>query len=255
MTDLDKGHAGTGGEPQTEAGPLPFFPGPPGLSGPLPPAAPLSAPPPASPAPAPPSTPSHDTSTHSASSYATSPYLTSPHTTSPHTASLHGPPAAPSAHTPVSPAMPLHGGGPHAEGPGPEAPSDGEGGAPTDGRITIEDEVIEKIAALAALEVHGVVGLAGPPGADERRGAGGVRVRLHGDEVTLDLGIAVGYGSVIMEVARVVQANVGRVAGLMLGMRVAAVNVAVEDVRVTAEAAPPPGTSAYQPPAQTAARA
>ena len=53
--------------------------------------------------------------------------------------------------------------------------------------------------------------------------------------MTLDLSIAVGYGSVIMEVARVVKANVARVAGHMLGMRVVAVNVAVEDVRMPAE--------------------
>ena len=49
--------------------------------------------------------------------------------------------------------------------------------------------------------------------------------------------IAVEYGCVIKDVAQAVQANVARVTGLMLGTRVAAVNVSVGDVRMPA--APP----------------
>ncbi|WP_207400062.1 Asp23/Gls24 family envelope stress response protein [Actinomadura fibrosa] len=161
----------------------------------------------------------------------------------------------PAPHAPAPHAMPAQGGRPSGDGPpdGPDAEAVGTGRA-VEGRITIEDEVIEKIAAIAALEVAGVVALTGRPGpgpgpapgpvsaqgaaqgAEPLRrpepAAGGVRIRLHDDEVTLDLGIAVEYGSVIMDVATVVKANVARVAGLMLGMRVAAVNVAVEDVRM-----------------------
>ncbi|TDB98427.1 Asp23/Gls24 family envelope stress response protein [Actinomadura sp. 7K534] len=120
-------------------------------------------------------------------------------------------------------------------------------GSPSDittgveGRVTIADEVIGKIAALAALEVAGVAALiarpgpageAGPHGAG--RGGTGVHVDPDEDEVTLDLAIAVEYGSVIRDVADAVKANVARVAGLMLGSRVAAVNVAVGDVRKAA---------------------
>ncbi|WP_131742502.1 Asp23/Gls24 family envelope stress response protein [Actinomadura roseirufa] len=240
MTEPDKGHAGKGGEPPREVGSVPFFPSPPGRLAPAPPpVVPLSAPAP--------------------------------------------PPAAaprvPSPHAPVTPAMPLQGGraagesppdlgvppGPASAGELPGTPPDGTRDRPgpvapgaaspvVDGRITIEDEVIEKIAALAALEVRGVVMLTGRPdpaarpGPDARlagrlggppedadpvagRGATGVRLHRHDDDVTLDLAIAVEYGSVIMEVARVVKANVARVTGVMLGIRVAAVNVSVEDVR------------------------
>ncbi|RFS81123.1 Asp23/Gls24 family envelope stress response protein [Actinomadura spongiicola] len=110
---------------------------------------------------------------------------------------------------------------------------------PVDGRVTIENGVIGKIAALAALEVAGVAALVPLPGAagpepDARRAATGVRVDLdeNADEVRLDLAIAVEYGSVVKDVARVVMGNVARVTGLMLGTRVTAVNVSVEDVRV-----------------------
>ncbi|RKS67804.1 putative alkaline shock family protein YloU [Actinomadura pelletieri DSM 43383] len=117
---------------------------------------------------------------------------------------------------------------------------------PVDGRVTIENGVIGKIAALAALEVAGVAALVPRPGApspgpgpDARRPAAGVRVDLDedADEVTLDLAIAVEYGSVVKDVARVVMGNVARVTGLMLGTRVTAVNVSVEDVRVPGDQA------------------
>ncbi|TDD86336.1 Asp23/Gls24 family envelope stress response protein [Actinomadura darangshiensis] len=105
--------------------------------------------------------------------------------------------------------------------------SSGDLTAPVEGRITIGDTVIEKIAALAALEVDGVAALTA-----QGESAGNVRVvRKDGDEVVIDVAIAVQYGIVIRDVAKVVKANVARVAGMMLGMRVAAVNVSVEDVR------------------------
>jgi uncharacterized alkaline shock family protein YloU len=103
-----------------------------------------------------------------------------------------------------------------------------------DGRITIENGVIGKIAALAALEVEGVAALVPKPGPDAGQAKTGVRVAFDedADEVTLDVAIAVRYGAVVKDVAKVVKANVARVTGLMLGTRVAAVHVSVEDVRV-----------------------
>jgi uncharacterized alkaline shock family protein YloU len=126
------------------------------------------------------------------------------------------------------------------------------------GRITIEDQVIEKIAALAALEVAGVAGSAactawsdtskaGKAGKEGKEGgapapaaAGAeapgtgrpdVRIHLHDNEVTLDLSVTVEYGCVIMDVAKQIKTSVARVISQMLGMRVVAVNVSVEDVR------------------------
>lgn len=96
------------------------------------------------------------------------------------------------------------------------------------GRITIEDEVVEKIAALAAGEVDGVAALS------ERAQA--VRVHRGEGEMSLDLTVVVEYGCVIMDVAKAVKANVARVVGLMLGARVSAVNVVIDDVRPPAGA-------------------
>lgn len=95
------------------------------------------------------------------------------------------------------------------------------------GRITIEDEVIEKIAALAAREVDGVAALS----AHTER----IRVYVHDNEVSVDLAVVVEYGSVIMDVAKVVKSNVARIVSLMLGMRVTAVNVIVDDVQMPGE--------------------
>lgn len=99
-----------------------------------------------------------------------------------------------------------------------EAPRPAQPDVP--GQIKIGDEVVRKIATLAANEVTGVAGL----------GEEGVRVRTAGDELTLDLNLVVRYGSVVMDVAVQTRNNVGRVAARMLGMRIAAVNITVGDV-------------------------
>ncbi|TDD38880.1 Asp23/Gls24 family envelope stress response protein [Actinomadura sp. KC06] len=200
MTGLDKGFTGSG-EPRPEPGAGTFFPGPAARRGPVPPSRP--------------------------------------------------PLSAPSALTSGANALPMT-----LQG------TPGDITTAVDGRITIENGVIGKIAALAALEVGGVAALVPRPGApgpgaqgpdaqgpdaqgpdaqgrDAARARAGVRVDLdeHADEVALDVAIAVEYGTVIKDVARLVKANVARVAGMMLGMRIAAVNVSVEDVRLPGDQA------------------
>jgi uncharacterized alkaline shock family protein YloU len=109
------------------------------------------------------------------------------------------------------------------------------------GRIRIEDEVAEKVAALAALEVDGVADLGGDVervlesvreriGVGQRRGNQGVRAKVNDREVAIDVTIVVEYGRIAMEVATAVKANVARQANHMLGMRVTEVNVTVDDV-------------------------
>jgi uncharacterized alkaline shock family protein YloU len=117
------------------------------------------------------------------------------------------------------------------------------------GRIKIEDEVAEKVAALAALEVDGVADLGGDIertietvrsriGVGQRRGNQGVRARVTEREVAIDVVIVVEYGRIALEVATAVKANVARAANHMLGMRVTEVNVTVDDVRLPGEQAP-----------------
>jgi uncharacterized alkaline shock family protein YloU len=128
-------------------------------------------------------------------------------------------------------------------------PSTGSG-AVVKGQITIEDEVVEKIAALAALEVDGIADLGGDVervieavrsrvGVGQRRGDQGVKAKIENNEVTLDVTVVVEYGAIVMDVAKAVKGNVARVVSRMLGMRVTSVNVTVDDVHLPgAEAVP-----------------
>ena len=244
MTDPDKDTPGGGAAadgPRPEGRPMPFFPGPvPGQAGQVPgtstgkgagqasgqaqgPASgptsgsrstggvPLAAPP--APAPAGPAS--------------TPPAQSAPLPTQ----AQQAPPGPPSAPAPAS------------------APADEEGraaavttavsAAVVKGRITIGDQVIEKIARLAALEVEGVAASSvrsAPPGGadggapDEAAGRPGAHGPASEKEVSLDLAVTVEYGRVVMDVAKEVKTNVARVVSRMLGMRVVAVNVSVDDV-------------------------
>lgn len=110
------------------------------------------------------------------------------------------------------------------------------------GRIHIADEVVEKVAALAAIEVTGVADLGGDferavesvrerIGLGNKRGDQGVKADVKGHEVAVSVTIMVEYGHVVLDVAREVQANVAEKTQRMLGLTVVEVNVNVDDVR------------------------
>ncbi|GAA4183755.1 hypothetical protein GCM10022252_11560 [Streptosporangium oxazolinicum] len=113
------------------------------------------------------------------------------------------------------------------------------------GRIKVADEVVEKVAALATLEVTGVAEL----GADAahtvepmreragvaRRGPRGVNAHVQDRTAAVDVTIVAEYGHVVMDVANEVKTNVARTISRMLGMRVVEVNVDVADVRMPGE--------------------
>lgn len=109
------------------------------------------------------------------------------------------------------------------------------------GRIEVEDEVVEKVAALSALEVEGVADLGGDIeravesvreriGVGRKRGDQGVSAEIRGREVSITLKVVIEYGHVVMDVAREVKANVARSTNRMLGLRVVEVNVVVDDI-------------------------
>ncbi|MEV0621102.1 Asp23/Gls24 family envelope stress response protein [Nonomuraea sp. NPDC050404] len=125
-----------------------------------------------------------------------------------------------------------------------EAPTSG---AVVKGRIKVADEVVEKVAALAALEVAGVADMGGDLarafesvrdriGIGARRGNQGVSAQIQERQVAVNLTIVVEYGHVVMDVAAEVKTNVARSVSRMLGMRVMEVNVTVDDVRLPGEA-------------------
>jgi uncharacterized alkaline shock family protein YloU len=117
------------------------------------------------------------------------------------------------------------------------------------GRIDIEDEVVEKVAGLAAIEVDGVADLGGDVaravenvrehiGVGHRRGDQGVKAQIDGRDVTIEVTIVIEYGHVVMDVARDVKNNVASQTTRMLGLRVVEVNVVVDDVRMPERAEP-----------------
>ena len=107
------------------------------------------------------------------------------------------------------------------------------------GVVTVDDDVVTRIAGYAALDCYGIVGMASKRSTDgivqlmgrETLGRG-VRVRSNGDKVDIDLFIIVEYGISISAVAasiiETVKYKVERLAGIPVGR----VNVCVEDIRV-----------------------
>ncbi|MFI6512785.1 Asp23/Gls24 family envelope stress response protein [Streptosporangium sp. NPDC050855] len=121
-------------------------------------------------------------------------------------------------------------------------------GAVVKGRIKVADEVVEKVAALAALEVAGVAELCDEAalaaetvrhragsGPGVRRGPRGVSAHVQDRTAAVDVTIVTEYGHVVMDVANEVKTNVARTISRMLGMRVVEVNVTVDDVRLPGE--------------------
>src|SRR5262245_12715832 len=115
------------------------------------------------------------------------------------------------------------------------------------GRIKVADEVVEKVAALAALEIPGVADLGGDfergfenirdrIGLGSKRANQGVNAHIQDRQVAVDITIVIEYGHVVMEVANEVKTNVARSVSRRLGMRVVEVNVTVDDVRLPGDA-------------------
>jgi len=112
------------------------------------------------------------------------------------------------------------------------------------GTTTIANEVVEKIAGIAAREVDGVHDLGGDvsrvfAAVKERLGLGdaesenkGARVRLSGRSAAIDLTIVIVYGYVVYTVTEKVRAQVIGAVESLLGLEVTEVNIVVDDVHV-----------------------
>lgn len=111
------------------------------------------------------------------------------------------------------------------------------------GQIDVADEVISKVTAAAAYEVEGVADMGGDMGnalerMRERIGigkkdeGGGVGVDIAGGEAEIDVAVTVKYGHAIVDVAKRVQQNVAHQVNLMLGLKITAVNVTIDDIEM-----------------------
>ncbi|MGP3972099.1 Asp23/Gls24 family envelope stress response protein [Streptomyces sp. 6N223] len=119
----------------------------------------------------------------------------------------------------------------------------GPGDPATRGRTTIADDVVAKIAGMAARDVVGVHAMGGGmartfgsvrdrvPGAS-KSATRGVKAEVGEVQTALDLQIVVEYGVSIGEVARTVRENVISAVERMTGLEVVEVNINVDDVHL-----------------------
>ncbi len=114
------------------------------------------------------------------------------------------------------------------------------------GRTTVADTVVSKIAGLATREISGVYALGG----GAARAFGSIRERIPGGstnasqgvtvevgekQAAVDLDIVVEYGAAIVDVASAIRRNVIGALERMTGLEVVEVNIAVNDVHLPDE--------------------
>jgi uncharacterized alkaline shock family protein YloU len=109
------------------------------------------------------------------------------------------------------------------------------------GTITIENEVIARMAGTAAMECYGVVGMAAKNAKDGlfqllkvESLAKGVRLETAGNELRIDLHIIVQYGTNINAITDTLISNVRYKVEENTGIKVRDVNIFVEGVRADA---------------------
>jgi uncharacterized alkaline shock family protein YloU len=112
------------------------------------------------------------------------------------------------------------------------------------GWITISPDAIAQVVGRVAAECYGVVGMSlrTPGPARERvtrllpkgKPGRGIVVRNEGGAVALDLYIVVAYGLNLAEVAGTVRSRVAYEVERLTGLRVASVDVHIQDVKRTA---------------------
>jgi uncharacterized alkaline shock family protein YloU len=114
------------------------------------------------------------------------------------------------------------------------------------GTTIIANEVVEKVAGIAAREVPGVHDLGGDvsrafSAVKERMGLGhkdndqGISVRLDGGKAAVKVTLVIEYGFVVYSVTEKVRANVIGAVENLLSLEVTAVDIVVDDVHVPAE--------------------
>lgn len=107
------------------------------------------------------------------------------------------------------------------------------------GLVTVNDDVLVRVAGYAALDCYGIVGMASKRSTDgivqlmgkENLGRG-VKIRTSGDKVDIDLFIIVEYGISISAVAANIIDTVKYKIEHLTGIKVEKVTVSVEDIRV-----------------------
>ena len=113
-----------------------------------------------------------------------------------------------------------------------------------EGKITVAENVVQKIAGIACHEVSGVHAMGSGstrafgalreriPGSNGPNVAQGVGVEVGETQAAIDLDIVVEYGISIADLGRSIQRNVKNAIERMTGLNVVEVNVSVDDVHM-----------------------
>lgn len=116
----------------------------------------------------------------------------------------------------------------------------------TQGRTTIADTVVSKIAGIATREVSGVHSLGG----GAARAVGAIRERIPGSstnhsqgisvevgekEAAIDIQLVAEYGVSIADLAKGIRTNVINAVERMVGLNVVEVNIEVQDIHIETE--------------------
>ncbi|MCL1987671.1 MAG: Asp23/Gls24 family envelope stress response protein [Firmicutes bacterium] len=107
------------------------------------------------------------------------------------------------------------------------------------GLVTIEQEVLAKIAGLAAMDCYGIVGMAAKSVKDglvyllkKERLTKGVRLQMDDNILKINLHIIVEYGTNINAIAETLKSNVKYKVEEQSGITVGQVNIFIEGVRI-----------------------
>ena len=107
------------------------------------------------------------------------------------------------------------------------------------GLVTVNEDVVMRVAGYAALDCYGIVGMASKRSTDgivqlmgkENLGRG-IKIHNSGDRVDIDLYIIVEYGISIAAACAAIIETVKYKVEHLTGVAVGRVNVSVEDIRV-----------------------
>ena len=107
------------------------------------------------------------------------------------------------------------------------------------GLITINEDVLLKVAGYAALECYGIVAMSSKSAKDgivdwlgKETLTKGVELRITDKGIVIDLHIIVEYGISIVEVCKIIRSQVAYKIENMTGATVRQVNISVEGIRV-----------------------
>lgn len=104
------------------------------------------------------------------------------------------------------------------------------------GSVTISDDVLAVISAIAALEVEGVHAMAGNITSEivaklgMKKLSKGVRVDVDGNNVMIDLSVILNVNTKVYKVSRLIQQKVKTAVENMTGLEVVNINVNVSNV-------------------------